>query len=420
MRCSTRWERAAACWGEKFVSVHSDGTVAYEITGEILRALAEELPNASVTAAAYEFGTVELMAVANAIRGDHWLHAYGDFSSPLAKEIKKSIRDALYCDAHDWRERIFDQGVLAERQALAMLGAFELTLPSRWTNRLAKVGGRGYLGAFGLGLVCALIAAPCTGPVLYGILAWIAKTQDAALGAAAMASFALGLGAPFFVVGAFAVQLPKGGPWMVHVKSFFGIVLIVVALYFLSTAFPSLSRFVSTDAWFLALVALALVGGVALGAIHRDLQQPGIAAKARKIVAVLLASTGAFLLVTAQLKPARTLAWEASEFAQAKQKALSARRPLLVDFTAAWCIACKELDKVTFADHKVMAEAGRFVAVKVDATDDEKPAVVEAMTELGVLGLPTVVVLDSEGREAARFTDFVGPKQLLEVLRRVR
>jgi len=62
------------------------------------------------------------MAVLQALRGDHWLHAYGDFSSALAKEIKTSIRDALYCDADDWRERVFDLGVLAEQQALAMLG----------------------------------------------------------------------------------------------------------------------------------------------------------------------------------------------------------------------------------------------------------------------------------------------------------
>jgi hypothetical protein len=116
-------ERAVACWGEAFASVHSDATVAYEITGDILGALAEELPGATITAAAYEFGTVDLLAVANALRGDHWLHAYGDFSSHLAKEIKAGLRDALYCDVDDWRERIFDLAVLAEEQALAMLAA---------------------------------------------------------------------------------------------------------------------------------------------------------------------------------------------------------------------------------------------------------------------------------------------------------
>src|SRR5688572_1182556 len=93
--------------------------------------------------------------------------------------------------------------------AASLFGAFELALPSALTNRLATLGGIGYRGAFLLGLACGLIAAPCTGPVLTGILAWIAKTRSAPLGALAMAAFALGLGAPFFVVGAFAVQLPR-------------------------------------------------------------------------------------------------------------------------------------------------------------------------------------------------------------------
>jgi hypothetical protein len=115
-------DRAAACWGETFASVHSDATVAYDVTGDILRALGEELPDATVTSAAYEFGTVDLLAVADALRGDHWLHAYGDLSSPLANEIKRNIRDALYCDTDDWRERVFELAVVAERQALAMLG----------------------------------------------------------------------------------------------------------------------------------------------------------------------------------------------------------------------------------------------------------------------------------------------------------
>jgi thiol:disulfide interchange protein DsbD len=114
--------------------------------------------------------------------------------------------------------------------ALSMFGAFELDLPSALKNRLATAGGSGVAGAFVLGLVCGPIAAPCTGPFLTGILAWIAKTQSAALGAGLMAAFALGLGVPFFVVGAFALQLPKSGRWMNYVKSLLGIVLLVVAL----------------------------------------------------------------------------------------------------------------------------------------------------------------------------------------------
>jgi thiol:disulfide interchange protein DsbD len=80
--------------------------------------------------------------------------------------------------------------------AASMFGAFEFVLPSWMTNRLATLGGIGYGGAFLIGLVSGLIAAPCTGPVLTGILLWIGKTKSATLGAGALFAFSLGLGLP--------------------------------------------------------------------------------------------------------------------------------------------------------------------------------------------------------------------------------
>jgi thiol:disulfide interchange protein DsbD len=268
-------------------------------------------------------------------------------------------------------------------------------------------------------LACGIIAAPCTGPVLTGILTWIAKTQSAALGAAAMASFALGLGAPFFLVGAFAVQLPKSGRWMVHVKSFLGIVLIVVALYFIGSAFPAMTHFARPTTTFLGIAAAAVLVGLVLGAVHRSFEEPGVAVKVRKGLGVVLTSLGAFALVAGASKPTRTLAWEKLTLAQAQAKAVSERRPLLVDFTAAWCGACKELDKHTFSEPGVASEAGRFVAVKVDATNDEDPVVSATMEKNDVRGLPTVLLYDSKGQEAARCTDFVAPERFLDVIKRV-
>ncbi len=303
--------------------------------------------------------------------------------------------------------------------AASMFGAFEFTLPSSVTNKLATVGGIGYKGAFILGLACGLIAAPCTGPVLTGILTWIAKTQSAALGAAAMAAFAVGLGAPFFVVGTFAVQLPKSGRWMVHVKSLLGIVLVVVALYFLNTAFPALGTLARPGALPLGLAALALVIGLGLGAVHRSFDEPGVGIKVRKGLGVALTCAGAFLLVVGANKSTRTLSWEPTTWKEARVKAESEKRPLLVDFTASWCGACKELEKHTFSQEEVAAEAGRFVAVRVDATDDEDPAVTSAMQEMKVVGLPTVLVYDSAGKEAVRCTDFVEPDPFLKAIKTV-
>lgn len=303
--------------------------------------------------------------------------------------------------------------------ACSMFGAFEFALPSSLTNRLATLGGIGPRGAFVLGLVSGLVASPCTGPVLTGILAFIAKTRSVALGAGSMAAFALGLGLPFFLVGAFAVQLPKSGRWMVHVKSLFGIVLLVVAIYFLGSAFPGLPRLVPGGMLGTALCIAAIVVGGLFGAVHRDFANDSQAGRLSKTVGVLLVTFGGFAGAALLTRPSGSFAWEHVPFSQAQAQARRQSRPLLVDFGAAWCGACKELDKVTFSQQSVSQEAARFVALKVDATNDEDPLVAATIKQLNVLGLPTVIVFDSQGREAQRFTDFVTPDVMLAALRSV-
>ncbi len=302
--------------------------------------------------------------------------------------------------------------------AASMFGAFEFVLPSFVTNKLAQLGGIGYGGAFLLGLVSGLIAAPCTGPVLTGILLWIGKTKSAGLGAAALFAFSLGLGLPFWLVGAFAVSLPKGGAWMVSIKSFFGIVLSVAALYFLKNAIPGLSHFARPEGWFGIGAALLLASGVALGAIHLTFGQGGRSAQIRKATGIAASVIGLFAIVGWFEAPRGKLAWEHSE-SQARNRAETERRPMLVDFTATWCGACNELSRITFADPAVMAEASRFVAVKVDATNEDDPLLDQIKDRYRVVGLPTVVVLGSDGQERTRFIEFVPPDRFLDAIRHV-
>lgn len=310
--------------------------------------------------------------------------------------------------------------ILFLAMSASMLGAFELALPSALTNRLAEVGGVGPKGAFGLGLVCGLIAAPCTGPVLTGILTWIAKTQSAGAGALAMAAFSLGLGFPFLLVGTFAVQLPKSGVWMLHVKSVLAIVLAVVALYYLGTAFPALGAWVKPSPVLFAVAGGAALVGLLIGAVHRSFDSPLMKDKVLKGIGTAATTLSLYVLVVAFTVPERELDWQKIPVSAAAQKAKQQEQPMLVDFTATWCGACKELDKFTFADAKVSQEAGRFLAVKVDATDDEDPVVVQTMESLKVVGLPTVLLFDSSGKEVRRFTDFVDAKSFLAALQSVQ
>jgi thiol:disulfide interchange protein DsbD len=302
--------------------------------------------------------------------------------------------------------------------AASMFGAFEFVLPSSLTNRLAQVGGIGYGGAFVLGLVSGVIAAPCTGPVLTGILLWIGKSKSAGLGAAVLFAFSIGLGIPFWLVGSFAVHLPKSGRWMVGVKSFFGIVLATAALYFLKNAVRPLGHLVNPGTSFALVCGALILVGVALGAIHLSFGEGGRTASIRKGLGVVSTVAGLFLLIGWIELPRGHLEWEASE-QLARARAAGEARPVLIDFTAEWCGACKELARDTFSDATVMAEASRFVAVKVDATEEDDPNVDQVKNKYHVIGLPTVILLGKNGDERQRFTEFVPPAQFLEALRAV-
>src|SRR5262249_33178085 len=161
--------------------------------------------------------------------------------------------------------------------------------------------------AFVLGMVSGIVAAPCTGPVLTGILLWIGQTRSALLGAAAMFAFSLGLGLPFWLVGTFALSLPKGGKWMVHIKSIFGIVMTVVALYFLKNALPWLSQVARPDAWFGAAAACLIVAGVAIGAVHLTFGEGGLGTQVRKGLGIAASVAGLFMLVGFIQAPRGTL-----------------------------------------------------------------------------------------------------------------
>ncbi len=314
-----------------------------------------------------------------------------------------------------WWVNVFIAIVMAA-MAASMFGAFELTLPEGLMQRLSGVGGVGYGGAFALGLVSSLIAAPCTGPVLTGILLWIGKTQNVVLGALVGLMFSLGLGLPFFLVGAFAVGLPKGGKWMVGVKSFFGTVLLVCALFFLRYAIPSMTKVARHDTMFMVAGGAAILLGVIIGAIHLDWHDEGTLVKPRKILGVLTATFGGFVLwVSIDLPPVGPFAWEHSEKA-AYERAQREKRPLMIDFTADWCGACKEFAKHTFADPRVMEKGANFVPLKFDATNDDDPQVDEVKKKYNVVGLPTVVVFDSAGKERVRFTEFVPAERFLKAI----
>jgi thiol:disulfide interchange protein DsbD len=306
--------------------------------------------------------------------------------------------------------------------AASMFGAFEVRLPSSWQARLSGVGGAGRAGAFAMGLVSGIIAAPCTGPVLAAALTFVATKGSPTFGFAIMFAYALGMGLLFFLIGAFSISLPKSGAWMDAVKSLFGVALLAAALVFLKNAFPEVRPLFSAARGAAFAAGAAAAAGVLLGALHGAFDGPA-ARRAAKAVGVALLVGGIVYGVGAadareRRRAAASFAWHHDE-KHALARARAEGRPVILDFWADWCVACKELDRIAWSDPRVREEAGKFVALKVDGTDDT-PEFQALTAKYGVVGLPTVLFIDAQGREIpARITGAIDADEMLRWLRSV-
>jgi thiol:disulfide interchange protein DsbD len=305
--------------------------------------------------------------------------------------------------------------------AASMFGAFELDLPAGLKNKLAMSGGDGVKGAFVLGMVNSLIAAPCTGPVVGFLLTWVGTTRSVAFGASSFFAYSLGLGMLFFFVGTFSMSLPKSGQWLEGIKSAFGIVMIAAALYFVRDLIGLTDLASHTNVFLMIAVAL-IAGGVAVGGVHLSFHHTSLAERARKTAGIALAVAGLCGVIgyLQTLPEGAKLAWN-EDYSAAKMQAMASGKPLLVDFGASWCGACGELERHTFSDARVVQEGQRFVTVRVDLSPGkDSPDKQALLASYQQRGLPLVVMHDSKGKEAARVTSFVEAPKFLEIMRAVK
>ncbi|MBP7866332.1 MAG: thioredoxin family protein [Acidobacteria bacterium] len=277
---------------------------------------------------------------------------------------------------------------------LYMAGVFQFNLPSSWQTKASGVGGKGYVGAFTMGMVSGVIAAPCTGPALAGVLAWVAGTGQALMGFFLLYTYAMGIGMLFLVLGTFSSlihKLPKSGDWMEVVKGIFAVAMFAVALFYLKDVLPGLQVWgVPKPALFAGGAALLLAGFLTRW-LKIDLHATTFGGVVRKFAAILVLTAGVHALVVGFSRIDGTLPWR-HDLDAALAEGAKTGKPVLVDFGASWCAACKELEKYTFSDDRVRKELEGYITVKVDMTDSGTPENQALARRFGIRGLPVVLV----------------------------
>lgn len=298
--------------------------------------------------------------------------------------------------------------------SISMLGFFEIKTPSFLSNSKALRSSN----TFFYGLAAGVVAGPCVGPVLLSILTYISQTGDVRMGFALMMSFAFGMGLIFILLGTgsgMVKMLPKSGPWLDGIKYVFAGAMALLAMYY---AWPvlTLSEFVAFTAFITGAIA-----GVYLFSYEKKFFKRLTLFSQYFFIVVLVGScltAGTALL----FKSSIDIKWSGTYYEngwvaydeKTVGEVLKNGKPTIIDFYADWCLSCKELKKITFADARVIARGEEFNLLLLDATTSSE-LVEKLKKEHRILGLPTLLFFNAQGikQEALTLTGFENAESFL-------
>ena len=313
--------------------------------------------------------------------------------------------------------------------AASMFGFVNLQLPSSWTEKLNdasnKQQGGKFASVFMMGVISGLVASPCTTAPLSGVLIYVAQSGDLLLGGVTLYALSLGMGIPLLVMGASGGKLlPKAGAWMDVVKGAFGFMLLSVVIVLLG-------RFID-ELW--VNMAWSLLGiSFATYLLHHNQFTSASVGKSIRLVISLLVLFGSLLWgVKPWLIPAASsgIATNAqahhTDFIQVKgyeelqaQLAIAkaAGKPVMLDFYADWCIACKDFESKTFSDPVIKATLDNMVLIQTDVTANDELDI-DIQDKMTILGLPTIILFNKDGHplNSNRVVGFQGPEQFKKTL----
>ena len=300
--------------------------------------------------------------------------------------------------------------------ALSMFGVYEIRIPQSIANFSGK-NRQGYFGTAVMGLTVGFIAAPCIGPLVLSLLVYVGQMGNPLLGFIMFFILSLGLGFPYIFLAMFSssiTKLPRSGEWMEGVKIIFGLMMLGLALY---TAQPLMS----VKLYELIFPIFLILSGVYLILVDRKAISATTFTRIKYTIAIAGIVWGSMGLQFGEEDnvAAGKLDWQLLQSQKLidESVAKSGGKPTMIDFYADWCAQCKELDKYTYIDPKIIELSKKFNNIKVDLTKGDK----EIEGKFKLLGLPVVAFIDKNGKEieSLRVTGFLKPDEFQKVMEKV-
>jgi len=309
--------------------------------------------------------------------------------------------------------------------SFSMFGFYDLQMPASVQSKLTNISNNqqsgNIIGVAIMGFLSALIVGPCVTAPLVGALIYIAETGDAVLGGMALFSLSMGMGAPLLVIGASAGKfLPKAGAWMDAVKAVFGVLLLGLAIWLLERVAP-------VGATMTLWAALIIVSAIYMGAIDNLSEGSSGWKKLWKGLGMLLLVYGIIILLGLSsgnrnvFQPLKGLNVSSTgntsaqvenlNFIQIKgvdglnielAKAKAAGQTVMLDFYADWCVSCKEMEHLTFADPAVQNALKGVVLLQADVTPNDDLDT-ELYKHFGIIGPPSIMFFGSDGLERRNY-----------------
>lgn len=298
--------------------------------------------------------------------------------------------------------------------AFSFFGFWELRIPAGLTNMAAKNFG-GYFGTLFMGLTLGIVAAPCLGPFILGLLTYVGQKGDPFLGFLYFFVLSIGMGLPLAVLAVFsgaADKLPMSGTWMIWIRKALGWVLVGMAGYLL---LPVLPGTVSRTMLYALIIAAA---GLHLGFLDPEGKNQQPFSYVKKGVGVLLILVATVFWFSPFGGHGPGVQWQPYT-EERPTAATQSGKPVMLDFYADWCSPCRALEKDVFTNPEVLKLSKQFVMLRVDLTK-RHPQQEILQKQYHIRGVPTVLFINKKGDEEKplRVEAYVKSREMIKRMQR--